>query len=137
MRLPILTRGLGLSYFAFAPKAEQDLILSILRKSSDPETSLARNPARLEKIVEQVIAQGFATRPADMEPRNSNTISVPIFNTEDRVIASLGLTYFRSAFASTQEATERYVPLLRSASKEITVDLERLSKTVQTGGADG
>ncbi|MEM5493398.1 DNA-binding transcriptional regulator [Hoeflea sp. AS16] len=133
MRLPILTRGLGLAYFAFAPKEEQDFIVSILQKSNDPQAGLARNPKRLEKVVEEIKAQGFATRPADIEPRNSNTIAVPVFNGESRVIASLGLTYFRSAFAHTREATERYVPVLSRASNEITVDLVRLSKATQPG----
>ena len=131
MRLPILTRGLGLAYFAFTSREEQDLIVSILLKSDDPQAALASNPSRLEKVVAQIRQQGYATRPSDIEPKNSNTIAVPIFNGEGRVIASLGITYYRSAFANTSEATERYVPLLKSASSEISVDLERLSKATQ------
>lgn len=133
MRLPILTRGLGLAYFAFAPKEEQQLILSILRESDDPENKLARSPDILNRLVGEIRLQGFATRAANVEPRNSNTIAVPIFNTEERVAASLGLTYFRSAFPTIELATAKYVPLLRQASREITVDLRRLSAAARQG----
>ena len=46
-------------------------------------------------------------------------------NEADRVVASLGLTYFTSAFPES-EACERYVPVLKSASAEITQDLARI-----------
>jgi len=78
-------------------------------------------------LVNTIREQGYASRPAHAEPRNSNTIAVPIFNTDQRVIASLGITYFRSAFASESEPVRKYVPLLKRASKEITIDLGRLS----------
>lgn len=131
MRLPMLTRGLGLAYFAFAPEEERSLILSILRESDDPENRLAHSPDIVARQVAEICSHGFAIRPAYAEPRNSNTIAVPIFNTEMRVAASLGITYFRSAFPSTEAATDKYVPLLRNASQEITVDLARLSAAAQ------
>ncbi|MGI3166897.1 DNA-binding transcriptional regulator [Pseudooceanicola sp. 200-1SW] len=132
MRLPILTRGLGRAYFAFAPQDEQDLIVSILQRSDDPEDRVARAPAKVAAMVEEVRAQGYATRPEEVLPKNSDTIAVPVFSPAGRVIASLGMTYFRSAFPSVRTATARYAPLLKKASAEITVDLERLAKA--TGG---
>lgn len=134
MRLPILTRGLGLAYFAFAPDVEQQLILSTLRDSDDPENELAHHPDRLAHLVAKIREQGFAARPINVEPKNSNTLAVPIFNTQRRVTASLGLTYFRSAFPATSSAIRKYVPLLAKASEEITVDLARLSSA--TGPAE-
>ncbi len=65
-----------------------------------------------------------------VEPRNSNTIAVPIISQEGRVLASLGLTYFKSAFASELEACERFVPVLQSAAGAIADDLGRLSKNM-------
>ncbi|WP_316860578.1 helix-turn-helix domain-containing protein [uncultured Cohaesibacter sp.] len=128
MRLPILTRGLGLAFFAFSKEDERELILQSLRQSDDPEAVLSRDKDRLAAMIEQVREQGYATRSERAKPTNSNTIAVPIFAGDGRVVASMGLTYFRSAFPNMQSAIDRYVPLLKQASREITTDIERLFK---------
>lgn len=129
MRLPLITRGMGLAYLAFTPLEEFELIVGMLRNSTDPEDSLAHHPQRLNKLVENVRRQGYAVRSPHVEPKNSNTIAVPILNEAGRVMASLGLTYFNSAFPSQGEACERYVPVLKSAAKEISQDLSRIDKS--------
>lgn len=126
MRLPLFTRGLGLAYLAFTDVEELNLIVDILKKSDDPENALAHYPDRLKKLLDQIRKAGYATRSSFVEPKNSNTIAVPIFNEDGRVVASLGLTYFTTAFKSEKEACERYVPVLKSASSEILLDLKRL-----------
>lgn len=127
MRLQMLTRAMGLAYLAFTPKDERDLIIEMLRNSSDPEDQHARNPQLLERLVEKVRKDGYAVRSPDVEPRNSNTIAVPIFNELGRAKASLGLTYFKSAYPNESDACARYVPVLQAASTEITRDLARLN----------
>lgn len=127
MRLPLITRGMGLAYLAFTSDEERNLIINMLRNSDDPENALAHHPNELMKLIEKVREQGYATRSPGVEPRNSNTIAVPIFNPEGRTMASLGLTYFTSAFKSRAEACTQYAPILRTASEEITQDLARLS----------
>ena len=128
MRLPLITRGMGLAYLAFTAPEEFELIVEMLRNSDDPEDRLARQPEKLNRLVEQTRLRGYATRSLHVEPRNSNTIAVPIFNESGRVVASLGLTYFTSAF-SEAEACERYVPVLKSGAVEISQDLARLNKS--------
>lgn len=128
MRLGLLTRGMGLAYLAFTPKEEFDLLIEILRRSSDPEDSVAHSDAKLSKLIEKVRQQGYASRVRHVEPRNSNTIAVPIMNENGRVVASLGLTYFTAAFGEA-EACQRYVPVLRTASAEITQDLARIKNS--------
>jgi len=129
-RLCLLTRGLGLAYVAFLEKDEFDLIIDVLKKSDDPENALSHHPEELSRIVEQVRKAGYATRSSLVEPRNSNTIAVPIISQEGRVLASLGLTYFKSAFGSEQEAWSRYAPILQSAATAISDDLHRLSNNI-------
>lgn len=128
MRLPLITRGMGLAYLAFTQKEEFELIVGMLRNSDDPEDELARQPEKLDRLVAQTRERGYAVRSPLVEPRNSNTIAVPIYNDADRVVASLGLTYFISAFPSQSEACDRYAAVLKAASKEISVDLARLEK---------
>lgn len=129
-RLQLLTRGMGLAYVAFIESEERALILEALAKSEDPEDGLSHHPQEVNRLLAQVRKAGYATRASFVEPRNSNTIAVPIISQEGRVLASLGLTYFKSAFASEQEACERFVPVLQSAAVAISDDLGRLSKNM-------
>lgn len=128
MRLPLLTRGMGLAYLAFVSEQEFSLILEILRSSNDAEDAIAHQPRELMELVSHVRKVGYATRAVHVEPRNSNTIAVPILDEDNRVKASLGLTYFISAFNSQKEACERYVPILKSAASEISQDLSRIKQ---------
>jgi IclR family mhp operon transcriptional activator len=127
MRLPLLTRGMGLAYLAFTPTEEFDLIVEMLRRSGDPEDSLAHHSDQLNQLIRQIRRQGYASRARHVEPRNSNTIAVPVMNEAGRVVASFGLTYFTAAL-SEAEACERYVAVLKSTSAEITQDLARIAK---------
>ncbi|MBD0413869.1 helix-turn-helix domain-containing protein [Oryzicola mucosus] len=126
-RLNLLTRGLGLAYLAFLDKEEFDLIVGVLKRSDDPENALSHHPSELARLVEKVHDNGYAVRSSFVEPKNSNTIAVPIIGQGDRVLASIGMTYFKSAFSSEQEACERYAPILKSAANAISEDLDRLT----------
>lgn len=128
-RLCLLTRGLGLAYLAFLEKDEFDLIIDVLKRSDDPENALSHHPAELKRVIGKVHRDGYATRSSLVEPKNSNTIGVPIISQGGRVLASIGLTYFTSAFSSEREACERYAPILQSAAAAISEDLHRLSNS--------
>lgn len=129
-RLQMLTRGMGLAYVAFIESEEFNLILEVLMKSEDPEDGLSHHPDQIKRTLAHIRKVGYATRSSMVEPRNSNTIAVPIISHEGRVLASLGLTYFKSAFASEIEACERFAPILQSAAAAISDDLGRLSKNM-------
>lgn len=128
-RLCLLTRGLGLAYLAFLDRDEFDLIIDILKRSDDPENALSHHPDELKRLVGRIHEAGYATRSSLVEPKNSNTIGVPIIGQNGRVLASIGLTYFKSAFSSEQEACDRYAPILKSAAAAISEDLDRLSSS--------
>jgi len=129
-RLCMLTRGMGLAYLAFLDAEDRDMMIEILQKSADPENALSHHRDELLRLLNQVREKGYATRSSVVEPRNSNTIAVPIIDKSGRVLASLGLTYFKSAFNSEQDARERYVPILKSAAVAISEDLSRLSSSM-------
>jgi IclR family mhp operon transcriptional activator len=126
-RLGMLTRALGLAYVAFLDPEAFDLTMNILRNSNDPEDARSHHPAEIERLMAQIRETGYATRSSLVEPRNSNTIAVPIIGKADSVLATVGLTYFKSAFASDQQAIDRFAPVLKSAASAISEDLERLS----------
>ncbi|MDC0739346.1 helix-turn-helix domain-containing protein [Cognatishimia sp. SS12] len=135
-KLPILTRGLGLAYFAFASDERRAFILRLLAGSDDPEAQMAREPSQLAHLVESIRRAGYATRLDHVEPKNSDTIGVPIYDPEGEVAASLGMTYFRSAYDSSKSAADEIVPHLQRAASEITTDLKRLSATLGTPRSD-
>jgi len=130
MRLSLVTRAMGLAYLAFTSEEEFELIVEMVRSSKEPEDALAHHLRELGRLVAQIRKVGYANRSPYVEPKNSNTIAVPIINADGRVMASLGLTYFTSAFKSQDEACERYAPVLKSAASEISQDLARLARTV-------
>lgn len=96
MRLSLVARGLGRAYLAFCPRAERDLLVHMLEKSPDPEDCPANLKAVVRGLVKTIRARGYAERDPDVEPVSSSTVAVPIM-ADNRVLATMGITYFRSA----------------------------------------
>lgn len=116
-RLPILTAGHGKAFFAFCSPEQQRIVLDTLCRSRQPENVLAKRPAELAAMLEEVRRNGFADRDLATEPLHQNTIAVPLLARGD-AIGSLGITYFRRA-VSRDEALARYVRPLRRAAESI------------------
>jgi len=66
------------------------------------------------EIVKRARRQGFAERAQNVEPKSSSTIAAPIMM-GDRVLATLGLTYFRSAIPPRDLRRTLVEPLLETA----------------------
>jgi IclR family mhp operon transcriptional activator len=126
VRFSLVTRAIGRAYLAFCPEEERRILLRLLAASPDPED----NPPNLERVVQGMVAmvrrQGYAQRDPKVEPRNSNTVAVPIL-LGDSVAGTLGLSYFRSV-VSHAVLTEELVPALQMASRQITASMERLQQ---------
>ena len=124
MRLHLLTRALGRAYLAFCPTTERDVILSILRASAHPEDAGANNRASALRILEATQRMGYAQRAPGVEPRSSSTIAVPVRRGAG-VLASVGMTYFKSA-VSRRDIAETYVPLMHELAGNIATSVEAL-----------
>jgi IclR family transcriptional regulator, mhp operon transcriptional activator len=115
MRLSLVSRGLGRAYLAFCPKEERQLLVRMLASSKHPEDRPKNLTAIVQHLVRSTRAKGFAERDPNVEPKSSNTIAVPVM-ADGRVLATLGLTYFRSAVApATQIGT--LLPALKDAAQ--------------------
>ncbi len=68
--------------------------------------------------------QGFAERDPLVEPRSSGTIAVPII-VDERVLAAVGMTYFKSAVGQ-RDIAERYVLLMRALGSNIASSVSAL-----------
>ena len=117
MRLSLVSRALGRAYLAYCPDAERELLINILSTSKNPEDAPAKNPQRLDAIIRLIRRQGFAERDPTVLPQSSDTLAVPIFHNQ-RVLATISITFFRSAI-SRAKAIEEFVEPLQTAAKGI------------------
>lgn len=118
MRLTLNQHALGLAYLAFCNRDEQDLLIkSVLCPDGEADGRSIEKERVFRRKLQTVRSQGFAERIPVMKPKSSNTIAVPIIS-EDRVLGTLGITYFRSAY-SREEAIERFVDKLQGAASDI------------------
>ena len=124
VRFSMVTRALGRAYLAFCPEPERRILLRMLAASPEPED----NPPNLERVVRGMVAtvrrQGYALRDPGVEPRNSDTVAVPILLGES-VAGTIGLSYFRSAVSHTTLTTV-LVPGLQEAARQIAASMDRL-----------
>jgi len=125
MRLSLVARSLGRAYLAFCTKEERKLLLRMLATSRHEED----RPRNLPKVVEQIVRatrnRGFAHRDPNVDPKNSDTIAVPIMDGE-RVLATYGLTYFRSA-VTRSDLIGALVPALKESRAAIEKNLAVLT----------
>lgn len=95
-RLSLVSRALGRAYLAFCPAQERAILMDMLVHSGRAEDALGSDRSQMLKTLAVIRRRGYALRDPLVEPRNSNTVAVPILK-GDRVLATLGLTYFSSA----------------------------------------
>lgn len=120
MRLSMVSRALGRCYLAFSPPNEQQIILEICKRSSDPEDALAHDTEAMTRMIEQVRERGYATRCPGIETRSS-TIAVPVYE-NGRQVACLGFTWIAAAMTM-QKAVEQYLPRLLTTAETISHEL--------------
>jgi IclR family transcriptional regulator, mhp operon transcriptional activator len=124
LRLCLLTRALGRAYVAFCPAAERDALLAALKSSPHPEDAGARNRASALRMLDATQRAGYAQRAVNVEPRSSSTIAAPI-RRGGGVLASVGMTYFRSA-VSRRDLADHYAPLLQELARNIEASVANL-----------
>lgn len=138
MRLSLISRALGRAYIAYCPEDERKILISLLASSSNPEDHHPDIAARVEAIAKQVRHWGYAARDPAAEPKTSDTIAVPVMH-GDRVMATMGMTFFRSA-VSPARVRDELAPALRAAAEDAgrrTTELmrERLERPEAQAGA--
>ena len=119
-RLSLGGRALGRAYLAFCPEEERRILVEFMKVSTDPENRLL-SEEEIDRLVATARRKGFAERDDAVEPRSSATVAVPLMLGE-RVLATFGITYFRSA-VTTPEARAKLVYPLKEAAAAIEVEL--------------
>jgi IclR family mhp operon transcriptional activator len=131
-----LLSGVGRAYLACCPEQEREAILRLLRKSSKPEDQLARQPDRLNRILAETRARGFATRdPAftgghyGAVPMDDGlqAIAVPLLD-RTKVHGSINILWIKTAFTVERFAAQ-HLDDLRFAAAEIVESLRQYPRT--------
>lgn len=117
MRLSLLDRAMGLTYLAFCPPGEREILLQMIATSRGEALRAAGGRRTLEDRLTLIRADGYATRGKRVEPLTSGTVAVPIVDA-GRVLATMGMGYFRSAI-SEKRIAEEYVPIMRESAAQI------------------
>ncbi len=109
-RLDILTRAHGRAYLAFCPAGERKELLKQLGSSLIKKE---QSEKRLTPVLDRIRRLGYAERSHDLDPETT-TLAKPIM-TSKRVMATIGITFFKGARANRKEI----VAALGEAANEI------------------
>lgn len=117
MRLSLLDRAMGLAYLAFCPAEERELLLCMLEAGRAQELREAGGRRVLEDRLALIRADGYALRDKRVCPQNSGTAAVPIVD-DGRVLATMGMGYFRSAVPE-ERVISHYVRAMKESAEHI------------------
>ena len=120
IRVSILGSASGRIYLTFCEENEKEALLSLLKNSPDEANNIAKDKHIITKIIARIRKDGFTI----MDDARSSEISmaVPIFS-ERKAIGAIVMRFIRSAI-KTDQAVQKYIPLLKKASKELELKLE-------------
>jgi IclR family mhp operon transcriptional activator len=125
-----LLSGVGRAYLAYCPDKERDAIIQRLRKSDKPVDQLARDPKRLDQILAETRARGYAIRDPTFVGGSYNrppfddglgAIVVPLRGRK-QVYGSINILFVKTAY-TVEEFAARHLADLRAAAREIVASL--------------
>ncbi|CAN5551786.1 DNA-binding transcriptional regulator [soil metagenome] len=133
MRLSLTSQALGRAFLAFCDPQAQDALIDLLANTPVNQGGLDEVGVKATRaMLAEVHERGYALRDPKVRPESS-TIAVPVFEAE-RVVATIGLTWFTSTVKVAQ-AVEKFLPPLQEASAAIGLALAELSSTGNQGRA--
>jgi len=114
VKLSLGARAMGRAYLCFCPENERAILYQAMRESPDSENHF--DQASLEQIVTMAQRNGYAQRDRKVNPVTSGTIAVPLM-LGDRVLATFGITFFRSAVKAAHVEDSLVIPLKQTAAQ--------------------
>jgi IclR family mhp operon transcriptional activator len=124
-RRSLLTTGVGRAYLAFCPGDERRMLAAMLRNSTHADLHGRDIDTMIADIALQA-SHGYAERDSQATPDTTSTVAMPI-RSGDRVLGTIGLTYFTSAVAR-RDLQRSLVAPLREAVTSIETAAARLMK---------
>lgn len=117
-QLPMLSTAIGWTYLAFSPAAERKAILERISSVPGPDQDKMQDPEAVRRTLAATRRRGYGTRQREFMAKTSS-IAVPIMNGV-HVLGCINIIWIDSAIRF-DEATRRYLPILRDAAARIEV----------------
>jgi IclR family mhp operon transcriptional activator len=114
-RVSLISRAHGLAYLAFCSSKERALLLKLALERNFIEDRITSSNLQWRRILRQTRRNGYAMRITNADPF-TNSIAVPIIVEPGSVMATLGMTYFRSVVKQSQ--IEQMASALKKAAEE-------------------
>lgn len=112
-RLSLVGRAHGRAYISSCSGQERRHLLRLIIASNDPESEIISDPQNWRRLITRTRWRGYGLRCEEVDPA-TGTIAVPIMSAPGRVVATLGMTFFRRAVNDRKIAT--YASLLKAAA---------------------
>jgi IclR family mhp operon transcriptional activator len=103
-RLSLLSRAHGIAYVAFCSSMERHRLLRMAVEHKTIEDEVIADAQCWRRMIVQTRRRGYAIRAPEVDP-STRTIAVPIMIEPGRVVATLGMTFFKSVVRETQVVT--------------------------------
>jgi IclR family mhp operon transcriptional activator len=120
-RAPLLGTSLGMSFLAFCDETTRANALAALAASTDPWSAIAREPKKLQGMLNIVRKRGYATMSQDYSDSSyggmASAVGVPI-PLGGAAVGSLNLMYLRNSIDETR-VIARFVQPLKDAAADI------------------
>lgn len=120
-RLSMVGRAHGRAYIAFCSSQERRHLLRLIIASQDPENEVIRDAWNWRRLIMRARRRGYGLRCEEVDPA-TGTIAVPIVLAPGRVVATLGMTFFRRAVNDPKIGT--YASVLKNAAAEAAARVE-------------
>jgi IclR family mhp operon transcriptional activator len=120
-RLPMLRTSAGRAYLAACPRRERDLIVNHLRRIDEAEDRPFLDEARLDRMIAETSARGYAIRSEGEYNPKTASIAVPVVR-NDVVFGCISIIWIRSALAI-DEAIARFAARLQETASAIPVEV--------------
>ena len=122
-KLPLFFTAMGRAYLAACTDKERDGLLTLLSQRDDVVGEMAREPARVDALIAQTRARGYAVNDGDWN-REATTaaIAVPVV-CGTKLVGGINLIFPRAAVSAT-ELEDRYLPRLKRLAYRIGKDMQ-------------
>lgn len=113
-RRSLLVTGLGRAYLAFCSDTERAILITMLKSTKSSPPARKKIEPAVREIVEEGLRRGFVERDPAMPVDGTSTLAAPIY-AENRLLGTVGLTYFVSAIDRKDVARLAAAPLIEAA----------------------
>ncbi len=120
-RLPMLRTSAGRAYLAACPARERDLIINHLRRIDETDDRPFLDEGRLDRMIAETQARGYAIRNEGEYNPKTASIAVPIVR-NGAVFGCISIIWIRSALGI-EEAVTRFANQLQEAASAIPVEV--------------